>query len=158
MAPSPATPDEVMPLSCVPIPTKGTFSVRLRTAFFAAASALALAAAPVAANAAVARPLTTCSYNMVTVQDNSTAIKVDIVPQCAGEAPAPYPTIWEWVPISSGAQGIQYTKTSEPNNVVLLTYVCPGSAPNTFQVIANEIGTTPNEEFISDDCGTFTEP
>jgi hypothetical protein len=37
-------------------------------------------------------------------------------------------------------------------------YVCPGTAPNTFQVIANEIGTVPNEEFVSDDCGTFTEP
>jgi len=80
------------------------------------------------------------------------------VPQCAGEVAAPYPTIWEWVPISSSAQGISFTKTPEPNNVVLLTYACPGTAPNTFQVIANEIGTTPNEEFVSDDCGTFTEP
>jgi hypothetical protein len=106
----------------------------------------------------MAQPLATCSYNMVTVQDNSAAIKVDIVPQCAGEAPAPYATMWEWVPISSGAQGISYTRTAQPGNVVRLTYTCPGSAPNTYQVIANEVGTTPNEEFISDDCGTFTEP
>jgi hypothetical protein len=64
-----------MPLSGAPIPMKGILSVRLRTTFFAGGSALALASLPVAANAAVPRPLTTCSYNMVTVQDNSTAIK-----------------------------------------------------------------------------------
>jgi hypothetical protein len=142
---------------------KGGFSVRLRTAFFAGASALALASLPVAANASVAQvhpltvqPLACVDYNLDLLQNNSTAIKVEFVPQCSGEAAAS-PSIWEWVPISSSAQWIPYTVTSLPNNVVVLTYTCPGTAPDTYQVIANhEI--YPEYEFVSDDCGTTTEP
>jgi hypothetical protein len=135
--------------------------VKLRTALVGV-GALALASLPVAANASVLHPLTVhplvCSggYTFDLLQDNSTAIKVEFIPQCSGEAAAS-PSIWEWVPISSGAQYIPYTVTSDPNNVVVLTYTCPGTAPDTYQVIANH-GSTPQTEFVSDDCGTTTEP
>jgi hypothetical protein len=128
--------------------------VRLRTAL-AGAGALALASLPLAAGAAQAQPLT-CGYSFDTVQDNSTAIKIEFVPTCSGEAIAT-PSIWEWVPISNGAQYIPFTVTSLPNNVAELTYDCPGTAPDTYQVIANYGGTI-NDEFVSDDCGTSTEP
>jgi hypothetical protein len=149
-----------MPLPCVPS-DEGQISVRLRTALFAGASALALASLPAAANASVVHPLTVhplvCTgYTFDVLQDNSTAIRVEFTPQCSGEAAAS-PSIWEWVPISSGAQGVYYTVTSDPNNVVVLTYDCPGTAPNTYQVIAN-YGGNPQWEFLSDDCGTTTEP
>jgi hypothetical protein len=153
-----------MPLPCVPIPMKGRFSVRLRTAFFVGGIALAIASLPVAANASVVQvhpltvqPLAACvDYNLDLLQDNSTAIKVEFVPQCSGEAAAT-PSIWEWVPISSSGQYIPYTVTSLTNNDVVLTYDCPGTAPDTYQVIANhEI--SPEYEFVSDDCGTTTEP
>ncbi len=120
---------------------------------------MALAALPMAANAAVAQPLSTCAgYSMDTVQLNSTAIKIDIVPQCAGEAAAPDPYIWEYVPISSSGNWIPVTVTSEPNNVVLLTYDCQGTAPDEYQVIAGQIGVYPIDEMVWDDCGVTTEP
>jgi hypothetical protein len=145
-----------MPLPGVPIPTKGTSTVRPRTAFFAGASALALATLPVTANASVVHPLTTCGYNVDTLQDNSTAIVVEVVPQCAGEAPDS-PTIWEYVPISDGNQDIYYSVSTLKNNGVILTYDCPGTAPDTYHLIYSYNGTFA-DEFISDDCGTFTEP
>jgi hypothetical protein len=135
---------------------EGPFSVRLRTAFFAGASALALASLPVAANASVVHPLTTCGYNVDNLQDNSSAIVVEVVPQCAGEAPDS-PTIWEYVPISDGNQYIYYSVTTLKNNAVVLTYDCPGTAPDVYHVIYSYGGTFA-DEFISDDCGTSTEP
>jgi hypothetical protein len=128
--------------------------VRLRAALTGAA-ALALASLPVAAKAAVAGPLT-CGYNFDLLQDNSTAIQVAFVPQCSGEAAAS-PSIWEYVPISHGDQYIYYTLTSAPDNVVVLTYDCPGTAPDVYQVIYSYGGTFAEQD-ISDDCGTFTEP
>ena len=147
-----------MPLPGVPTPMKGTFSVRLRKAFFAGASALALASLPVAANASVVQvhPLACGGYSVDTLQDNSTEIQVEVVPQCPSQAPDS-PTIWEYVPISDGNQDIYYSVTTLKNNSVILTYDCPGTAPDIYHVIYSYGGTFA-DEFISDDCGTTTEP
>ena len=66
---------------------------------------------PLRTNASVVHPLTTCGYNAYNLQDNSTAIEVEVAPQCAGEA-ADSPSIWEYVPISDGNQDICYSVTS----------------------------------------------
>ena len=149
-----------MPLPCVPIPMKGTFRETQNSLGrcqrvgprLTAGGGQRLRCAPVTVHPLVC----TGGYNFDLLQDNSTAIEVEFIPQCSGEAAAS-PSIWEWVPISSSAQYIPYTVTSDPNNVVVLTYDCPGTAPDTYQVISNH-GSTPQEEFVSDDCGTTTEP
>jgi hypothetical protein len=132
--------------------------VRLRTAFLAGASALALASLPMAANASVAqvRPFGCGGYSAVVLEDNSTEIEVEIVPQCVAQSPD-VPSIWEYVPISDGNQEIPYTVSYLKNNSVILTYDCPGTAPDTYHVIYS-YGDTFADTFVSDDCGTFTEP
>ena len=144
-----------MPFPCVPIFLKGPYPVRLRTAFVAVGT-LVLTTLPVTANANVVHPQGTCGYNTSILEDDSTAISVAFVPQCSGEAAAS-PSIWEYVPISKGDQSILYTVTPVVNNIVVLTYDCPGTAPDTYQVIYNYSGMISIQN-ISDDCGTFTEP
>jgi hypothetical protein len=141
-----------------PDSSEGHISVRLRTAFFAGASALAFASLPVAANASVAQvhPLACGGYSVDVLQDNSTAIEVEVVPQCVSQSPDDA-SIWEYVPISDGNQEIPYTLSYLKNNGVILTYDCPGTAPDTYHVIYS-YGDTFADTFVSDDCGTSTEP
>lgn len=114
------------------------------------------AASADAAASAVVRPATTCGYTFAALENDSTAISVQVVPQCAGEAAAS-PIMWEYVPISHGDTFVHYVVTTSPGNVVTLTYTCPGSAPNIYQVIYTSAGSVITQN-ISDDCGTFTQP
>ena len=151
-----------MPLPCVPGPMKGRFSVRLRTALFAGASALALASLPVAANASVVHPLTvqplvcTGGYTFDLLQDNSTAIKVEFIPQCSGEAAGVSQHLgmgpdFQRRPVHPlhGDVGPEQRRRPDIRLPRNRARHLPGHRHH---------GGTSKRRFVSDDCGTTTEP
>lgn len=60
-------------------------------------------------------------------------------------------------PISSSATYIPYTVRLAPNNVAVLIYDCPGTAPDTYQITYFQ-DSVAVVQWVSDDCGTITEP